>query len=113
MGGCRAGAACLLSLLLLPCEVLPAEQKGRLGHEARLRDSCGGAAGAQVTAGTLNCEGSLWVEVQQAGQATFLAHLAQAVEAAQGRAAPVQRVADAVAGQAPPALGCVAEVAAA
>ena len=56
-------------------------------------------AGAQVTAGTVNCEGSMWVEVQQAGQATFLAHLAQAVEAAQGRAPPVQRLADAVAGR--------------
>ena len=60
-----------------------------------------GGAGAQVTAGTMNCEGSMRVEVQQAGQATFLAHLAQAVEAAQGRAAPVQRLADAVAGPLP------------
>ena len=51
-----------------------------------------------MTAGTLNCDGSLRVEVRQAGQATFMADLARAVEAAQGRAAPVQRLADAVAG---------------
>ena len=55
-------------------------------------------AGAEVTAGTLNCDGTLRVEVRSAGQATFMADLARAVEAAQGRAAPVHRVADAVAG---------------
>ena len=80
---------------------LPAVRLG-MCHMLWLRqapaDMCGGGAGAQVTAGTMNCEGSMWVEVQQAGQATFLAHLAQAVEAAQGRAPPVQRLADAVAG---------------
>lgn len=55
-------------------------------------------AGSEVTAGTLNCDGTLRVEVRSAGQATFMADLARAVEAAQGRAAPVHRVADAVAG---------------
>ena len=47
----------------------------------------------------MNCDGTLRVEVRSAGQATFMADLARAVEAAQGRAAPVQRLADAVAGE--------------
>ena len=61
-----------------------------------------------MTAGTLNCDGSLRVEVRQAGQATFMADLARAVEAAQGRAAPVQRLADAVAGALAELCSCTA-----
>lgn len=56
-------------------------------------------AGAKVTAGTVNCEGRLTVRVEAAGAATAVAEIVRSVEAAQARAAPVQRLADRVAGR--------------
>jgi len=52
-----------------------------------------------VTAGTVNCDGSLVVRATAAGDATVLADIVRLVETAQARAAPVQRLADAVAGR--------------
>lgn len=56
-------------------------------------------AGSTVTAGTVNCDGSLSVLVQRSGEETAMADIVKAVESAQARAAPIQRVADAVAGR--------------
>ena len=56
-------------------------------------------AGDAVTAGTVNCDGSLVVRATAAGDATVLADIVRLVETAQARAAPVQRLADAVAGR--------------
>ena len=56
-------------------------------------------AGDAVTAGTVNCDGSLVVRATAAGDATILADIVRLVETAQARAAPVQRLADAVAGR--------------
>ena len=55
-------------------------------------------AGSNVAAGAVNCEGRIVVRVERCGAATALADIVRAVEAAQARAAPVQRLADRVAG---------------
>ena len=57
------------------------------------------AAGDAVTAGTVNCDGSLVIRATAAGDATVLADIVRLVDMAQARAAPVQRLADAVAGR--------------
>jgi len=55
-------------------------------------------SGERVSAGTLNLSGVLVLEATQVGQETTLAQIIQLVEAAQGRKAPIQRLADTVAG---------------
>jgi Cu2+-exporting ATPase len=55
--------------------------------------------GSKVTAGTLNCDGSLLVAAQASGQDTVIADVVRLVEAAQARTAPIQRLADSVAGR--------------
>ena len=55
-------------------------------------------AGSSVAAGAVNCEGRIVVRAERCGAATALADIVHAVEAAQARAAPVQRLADRVAG---------------
>lgn len=52
-----------------------------------------------MTAGTVNCEGRLTLRVEAAGAATAVAEIVRSVEEAQARAAPVQRLADRVAGR--------------
>jgi P-type Cu+ transporter len=59
-------------------------------------------AGDSVTAGTVNCDGVLTVQAERAGGDTAMADIVRAVEAAQSRAAPVQRLAD----QVPPKHAC-------
>lgn len=56
-------------------------------------------AGEQVTAGTVNCDGSIVVRSERAGDATVMADILRLVDAAQSRAAPMQRLADSVAGR--------------
>lgn len=55
-----------------------------------------------MTAGTVNCDGVLMVQAERAGGDTAMADIVRAVEAAQSRAAPVQRLAD----QVPPKQAC-------
>jgi P-type Cu+ transporter len=57
------------------------------------------SAGSQVAAGSGNYEGRLTVRVERSGSSTAIADVLQVVEAAQARAAPVQRLADQVAGR--------------
>ena len=52
-----------------------------------------------MTAGTVNCDGSLSVLVQRSSDKTAMAEIVRSVEAAQARTAPIQRLADAVAGR--------------
>ena len=60
-----------------------------------------------MTAGTVNVEGRLRVQVCKSGAATTMADILRLVESAQGRAAPVQRLADSVAGRfAVGVMGC-------
>ncbi|KAL7582821.1 hypothetical protein Lser_V15G46032 [Lactuca serriola] len=54
--------------------------------------------GAEVSAGSINLNGALTVEVQRPGGETFMGDIVRLVEEAQSREAPVQRLADKVAG---------------
>ncbi|CAL5219715.1 g1607 [Coccomyxa viridis] len=56
------------------------------------------STGSRVAAGAVNCEGRIVVRAERCGNETALADIVHAVEAAQARAAPVQRLADKVAG---------------
>ena len=56
------------------------------------------AAGAKLTAGTLNGNGALVMRAERVGADTVLAHIVRMVGEAQRSRAPIQRVADAVAG---------------
>jgi cation transport ATPase len=56
-------------------------------------------AGDSVSAGTVNCDGALTVEVVSSGEETQVAGIVRMVEAAQQREAPVQRLADQVSGK--------------
>ncbi|KAI3805098.1 hypothetical protein L1987_27148 [Smallanthus sonchifolius] len=54
--------------------------------------------GAEVSAGSINLNGALTVEIQRSGGETFMGDIIRLVEEAQSREAPVQRLADKVAG---------------
>jgi P-type Cu2+ transporter len=53
---------------------------------------------SSVSSGTLNLSGAFVLRVQRVGQATTLAQIIQLVETAQSRKAPIQKLADTVAG---------------
>ena len=64
--------------------------------------------GDEVTGATVNLEGRLVVRATRVGADTALAQIVRLVEAAQGSKAPVQRLADRVAGVFVPVLGIAA-----
>jgi Cu+-exporting ATPase len=66
------------------------------------------AAGAKVTAGTLNQTGSFVMRAQKVGADTLLSQIVHMVAAAQRSRAPIQRMADQVAGWFVPAVIAVA-----
>ena len=57
------------------------------------------STGTEVTAGTLNLDGTIVVQVTRIGADTALARIIGLVEQAQARKAPIQRLADQVAGK--------------
>jgi Cu+-exporting ATPase len=65
-------------------------------------------AGARVSAGTVNGSGSLLMRAEKVGAETLLAQIVQMVAQAQRSRAPIQRLADAVAGWFVPAVVLVA-----
>jgi Cu+-exporting ATPase len=67
--------------------------------------------GAKVTGGTLNGSGSFVFEAERVGSETMLARIVQMVAEAQRSRAPIQRLADVVAGYFVPAVVAVALVA--
>jgi len=68
-------------------------------------------AGAKVIAGTLNQSGSVVMRAEKVGRDTMLAQIVQMVATAQRSRAPIQRLADQVAGWFVPAVIAVAAVA--
>lgn len=64
--------------------------------------------GDRLVGGTLNGSGSLLMQAERVGSETLLAHIVQMVSQAQRSRAPIQRVADAVAGWFVPAVVLVA-----
>ncbi|XP_078444885.1 P-type ATP-ase 1 isoform X2 [Wolffia australiana] len=55
--------------------------------------------GSEVTAGSINVNGTLTIEVQRPGGATVMGDIVRMVEEAQSREAPVQRLADEISGR--------------
>ena len=93
-------------LLLLPGDRIPVDGTILAGRSSLDLSSLTGeplpvevSAGDQVTAGCRNLTGPLVVKVEQAGAQTSLARLVHLVEQAQSRKAPIQRLADQVAGR--------------
>ncbi|MGH9414909.1 MAG: heavy metal translocating P-type ATPase, partial [Terriglobales bacterium] len=67
-------------------------------------------AGERVTGATLNGSGSLLIELERVGADTALAQIVRLVEEAQGSRAPIQRLADRVAGVFVPLVIAIAAV---
>lgn len=70
------------------------------------------AAGAVVTGGTMNQNGSIQIKVTHVGSDTTLAKIVKIMEEAQGKKAPVSKLADVVAGYFVPAVIAIAILAA-
>jgi Cu2+-exporting ATPase len=106
--GVQVPASCLQVgdwLQVLPGEKIPADGQVMLGQSSVDESMLTGESipvvkqpGGQVAAGTLNQTGTLVLQVTGTGQHTLLAQMVQLVETAQARKAPVQRLADAIAG---------------
>jgi P-type Cu+ transporter len=69
------------------------------------------SAGDQVTGGTLNTSGGFVMEAERVGSETMLAHIVKLVSEAQRSRAPMQRLADKVAGYFVPAVVAAAALA--
>lgn len=66
------------------------------------------SAGARVCAGTINQRGSFRYRAERVGSETMLAQIIRLVREAQGSKAPVQRLADRIAGVFVPVILCIA-----
>ncbi|WP_448561548.1 heavy metal translocating P-type ATPase [Trichothermofontia sp.] len=92
-------------LYVLPGEKIPVDGVVTIGHTRVDESMLTGEAmpvvkqvGDTVAAGTLNQSGAIVLEATRTGQDTTLAQIIALVEAAQTRKAPIQRLADQVAG---------------
>lgn len=92
-------------LYVLPGEKIPVDGVVRIGQTRVDESMLTGEAmpvvkqvGDRVSAGTLNQSGAIALEATHTGQDTTLAQIIALVEAAQTRKAPIQRLADQVAG---------------
>ncbi|XP_052193142.1 copper-transporting ATPase PAA1, chloroplastic isoform X2 [Diospyros lotus] len=92
-------------IVILPGDCVPVDGIVRSGRSAVDESSFTGEPlpvtklpGAEVAAGTINLNGTLTVEVQRPGGETAMGDIVRLVEEAQSREAPVQRLADKVAG---------------
>ena len=100
-GGLRPGDR----ILVLPGDRLPVDGVVQSGSSAVDRSALTGeplplqaAAGTGLDAGSLNLEAPLVVEASRCGRETAIARIVQLVERAQARKAPIQGLADRVAG---------------
>jgi len=101
-GGLRPGDR----LLVLPGDRLPVDGVVRGGSSAVDRSALTGEplpleaeAGSELEAGSLNLEAPLVVEATRCGHQTAIARIVRLVETAQARKAPIQGLADRVAGR--------------
>ena len=101
-GGLRPGDR----LLVLPGDRLPVDGVVRSGSSAVDRSALTGEplpleaeAGSELEAGSLNLEAPLVVEASRCGHQTAIARIVRLVETAQARKAPIQGLADRVAGR--------------
>lgn len=92
-------------IVVLPGDRVPADGIVRAGRSAVDESSFTGEPlpvtklpGAEVAAGSINLNGTLTVEVRRPGGETAMGDIVRLVEEAQNREAPVQRLADKVAG---------------
>ncbi|CAO2202300.1 unnamed protein product [Urochloa humidicola] len=92
-------------VVVLPGDRIPADGIVKAGRSTVDESSLTGEpmpvtkiAGAEVSAGSINLNGKLTVEVRRPGGETVMSDIIHLVEEAQTRAAPVQRLADKVAG---------------
>ncbi|KAK9096870.1 hypothetical protein Sjap_022367 [Stephania japonica] len=92
-------------IAVLPGDRVPADGIVRAGRSTIDESSFTGEPlpvtklpGAEVAAGTINLNGTLTVEVRRPGGETAMGDIVRLVEEAQSREAPVQRLADKVAG---------------
>lgn len=69
-------------------------------------------AGSEVIGGSVNYQGAVTVRVTRVGSETTLAKIVKMMEDAQGRKAPISKLADTVAGYFVPAVMCIAFIAA-
>ncbi|MGZ3710488.1 MAG: heavy metal translocating P-type ATPase [Bdellovibrionota bacterium] len=106
-------------LRVRPGEKIPADGKIREGSSSLDESMITGeslpvlkAARDKVIAGTINGTGSLLIEVEKTGAGTMLAQIVKLVAEAQRSRAPIQRLADQVAGYFVPIVSLVAAVSA-
>ncbi|KAG9451527.1 hypothetical protein H6P81_011492 [Aristolochia fimbriata] len=92
-------------IIVLPGDRVPADGIVRAGRSTVDESSLTGEPlpvtklpGADVTAGSINLNGTLTIEVRRPGGETVMGDIVRLVEEAQSREAPVQRLADKVAG---------------
>ncbi|OEL31672.1 Copper-transporting ATPase PAA1, chloroplastic [Dichanthelium oligosanthes] len=92
-------------VVVLPGDRIPADGVVKAGRSTVDESSLTGEpmpvtkiAGTEVSAGSINLNGKLIVEVRRPGGETVMSDIIHLVEEAQTRAAPVQRLADKVAG---------------
>ncbi|CAN4110572.1 unnamed protein product [Withania somnifera] len=87
-------------IIVLPGDRVPAAGVVRAGRSTVDESSFTGEPlpGAEVVAGSINLNGTLTVEVRRPGGETAIGDIVKLVEEAQSREAPVQRLADKVAG---------------
>ncbi|XP_010535751.1 PREDICTED: copper-transporting ATPase PAA2, chloroplastic [Tarenaya hassleriana] len=93
------------SLLVLPGETFPVDGRVVAGRSVVDESMLTGESlpvfkeeGCPVSAGTVNWDGPLRIEASSTGSNSTISKIVRMVEDAQGNAAPVQRLADAIAG---------------
>ncbi|MED6223901.1 Polyamine N-acetyltransferase 1 [Stylosanthes scabra] len=100
-------------IIVLPGDRIPADGIVRAGRSTVDESSFSGEPlpvtklpGSEVAAGSINLNGTLTMEVRRPGGETAMGDIVRLVEEAQSREAPVQRVADKVAGHFTYGLAC-------